>query len=168
MATTLRPITPEDLEAYKEIRLRALRDAPLAFGSTFLRESRFSEAEWLERIARSDGKTGIAILALDDDVPCGLVGGFLDRTDPGTAALVSMWVAPSHRQRGIGRALVEAASEWAASRGARAVTLMVTSTNDEARRFYAGLGFALTGVNRPYAKDPAITELEMRRAIPPG
>ena len=168
MPIHLRRIAPDDLAVYREIRLRALKDAPSAFGSTYARELAFSDREWTERVERLAGETAVGFLAVGDDAVCGLVAGFLDTTDPRKAGLVSMWVAPAHRRAGVGCSLVEAVLEWAAARGARTVRLMVTSANDGAMRFYEGLGFERTGVVRPHAHLSSLSEIELERAVPPG
>ncbi|MBM7819000.1 ribosomal protein S18 acetylase RimI-like enzyme [Cellulosimicrobium cellulans] len=51
-------------------------------------------------------------------------------------------VDPRLRGDGTGRAAVVAAEAWLAAQGARAVRLMVRSTNDAVRGFYERLGYA--------------------------
>jgi ribosomal protein S18 acetylase RimI-like enzyme len=50
-------------------------------------------------------------------------------------------VARAQRRRGIGRALMVAATGWARSRGAHQLLLTVWAGNDDAERFYAALGY---------------------------
>jgi len=50
-------------------------------------------------------------------------------------------VAPEHRSKGIGRALVRAGEEWLASRGVPKIQLMVRETNTEVAAFYERVGF---------------------------
>ncbi|HWE31676.1 MAG TPA: GNAT family N-acetyltransferase [Polyangia bacterium] len=50
-------------------------------------------------------------------------------------------VARAQRRRGIGRALMAAATEWAKSQGAQQLLLTVWAGNDDAERFYAALGY---------------------------
>jgi len=50
-------------------------------------------------------------------------------------------VDPRLQGRGTGRAVVVAAEAWLAARGARAVRLMVRSTNEAVRGFYERLGY---------------------------
>ncbi len=161
----IEPIGPRNAETFKAIRLRALLDTPIAFGSTYARESQFTNAEWTERVGRWNGEKGIGYLAMDGDIACGIAGGLLEKQDATQASLVSMWTAPSHRQRGVGRLLVDEVIGWAQSRGVRRMLLMVTSSNEPAIRFYKRLGFTLTGRTEPYPNDPALIELEMWRAI---
>lgn len=49
-------------------------------------------------------------------------------------------VAPDHRGRGLGRALMDAAEQWLRTRGAPKIQLMVRADNDAALGFYAALG----------------------------
>ena len=158
-------ITPLEIEMFKAVRLRALEDAPFAFGSTYEREAAFSEEDWRARIERWNGQTGAGFLAIDSNVPCGIAGSLLDQSDCRQAELVSMWTAPMHRRQGVGRLLVAAVISWARSREVRTVRLMVTNTNEAALRFYEQLGFALTGRTEPYPHDPALIELEMALSI---
>lgn len=160
---TIEPVTPANLSAFKEVRLRALQDTPQAFGSTYAREAAFSDAEWLQRAKRWNGETGIGFLAIDDGTPCGIAGAFLNEDDRTRALLVSMWTAPTHRRKAIGRRLVDQVLEWARLRNATTLLLMVTCTNDPAIRFYKRLGFTRTGRTEPYPNDPALIEYEMSR-----
>jgi GNAT superfamily N-acetyltransferase len=152
-----------DWQALRDIRLEALRDAPAAFGSTYEREARRGEARWRDWIAR-----GGTFLAYLDDLgpaePAGLIGGYQE--DPVTVELVSMFVRPSARGRGVGEALVAAVVDWAGKRNATTVHLWVTETNAPARALYERCGFALTGEQQPLPSDPALGEVAMSRTLP--
>jgi ribosomal protein S18 acetylase RimI-like enzyme len=161
---TIQPITAKNASLFKTVRLRALRDAPHAFSATYAKESQFDDAEWLRRVERMNGEKGIGFLAMDGDHACGIVGSFLDANDATRAQLVSMWTAPTYRQRGVGRQLVDEVVRWAHLQGARTMLLMVTSNNELAMRFYEKLGFARTGRTEPYPNDPVVIEYEMSRA----
>jgi ribosomal protein S18 acetylase RimI-like enzyme len=97
---------------------------------------------------------------------CGIAGSFLDQHDETRAHLISMWTAPTHRHRGIGRLLVNHVLNWARGHNTLILQLMVTSNNDPAIRFYQRLGFTPTGRTVPYPNDPAVIEYEMSRPIP--
>ena len=62
----IEPIAAQNVLVFKAIRLRALQDAASAFGSTYARESQLSDHEWMERVRRWDGETGIGFLAIED------------------------------------------------------------------------------------------------------
>ena len=161
----LKPITPQFTASFRAVRLRALQDTPLAFGSTHAQESQLSEADWEERAARWNGTRAMGYLAWDGDDACGIAACFLEGDDATKAHLVSMWVAPTHRRRGVGRLLVNKVSDWARARHARTLRLMVTSNNEGAIRFYERLGFTKTGRTEPYPNDATLVEFEMLRSI---
>lgn len=158
-------VTPQNILIYRDVRLRALQESPWAFGSTYARESQLTDADWMERAKRWDGVTGILYLAMDADVACGMAGSFIDEKDAARAQLISMWSAPTHRKQGVGRMLVEQVIAWARSRGVKVLTLMVTSVNPGAERFYEQLGFVRTGRTEPYPNGAAVIEYEMAREI---
>jgi ribosomal protein S18 acetylase RimI-like enzyme len=162
----IEPITLQNLPLFKDVRLRALQEAPYAFGSTYAREAAFTDSEWVARLDRWNGVRGIGFVAVDDGRPCGIAGTLLDEKNPERADLVSMWTAPSHRQTGVGRLLVNQVLGWSAGRNVSTLLLMVTSNNAGAIRFYEKLGFARTGRTEPYPNDPTVTEYEMSRSIP--
>jgi len=138
-----------------------LQDTPFAFSSTFEREAQFPDGEWLARVERMNGEKGIGFLALDGEDPCGIVASFLDEKDARRADLVSMWTAPTHRRKGVGKKLVDAVLNWAQARKVRTVVLLVTGNNESAIQFYEALGFAQTGRTEPYSNDPEVLEHEM-------
>lgn len=65
----------------------------------------------------------------------------------------NMAVDRPHRRRGIGRALLKAAEDWAAQRGIDVLQLFVWQFNDAAARFYESEGFVteLRGMARRIA-----------------
>lgn len=158
----IRRATADDWPAVRDIRLAALAADPDAFGSTLERELHFGEAEWRGRIG-----TSANFLAFDGARPVGIAAGF---RDPECCAaderlLVSMWVEPASRGRGIAAQLVDAVIGWAGSDGARVLKLQVTLDNDGARRLYERAGFAPTGDPASMQRDPAIVEQWMLRRL---
>jgi ribosomal protein S18 acetylase RimI-like enzyme len=162
---TLEPITAQNVAIFRDVRLRALQDAPLAFGSTYARESQFSDEEWLQRVTRWNGESGIGYLAMEGGHACGIAGVLLEEEDGAWAQLVSMWVAPTHRKCGAGRLLVNELADWSRQRGVHVMRLTATSSNEPAMLFYQRLGFSRTGRTEPYPNDPALIEYEMSKPL---
>jgi ribosomal protein S18 acetylase RimI-like enzyme len=162
---TLHQITPPLASAYKAVRLRALQDTPSAFGSTYARESQFSDADWQQRAANLCTPRSIGYLAYHQDKYCGIAISFLNEQNPQHAELMSMWVAPERRRTNTGRLLVDAIEFWAHSSGAHTLQLMVTNINLAAISFYQRLGFTKTGRTEPYPNDPALIEYEMAKPL---
>ena len=159
----LEPITPENLALFKAVRLRALEEAPYAFGSTYAREAALSDAEWRARLKRWDGVGGVGYLAVESGAACGIAGALVDPAEPARVELVSVWTAPTHRRKGIGRRLTNEVLAWALSREIGEVVLKVTNVNAAAIGLYERLGFQRTGRVGPFANDPRLVEFEMSR-----
>jgi ribosomal protein S18 acetylase RimI-like enzyme len=163
--TTIEPVTQCDAMLLKDIRLRALRDAPSAFSSTYEKESELSDADWAERAALWSGDRSITYLAKDAGAPCAIAAAYLDHENADQAHLVSMWVAPTHRRLGIGEKMVRKIFDWVRLQNISRLTLLVTSNNDAAIKFYERLGFTMTGKTAPHANNPSLGDCEMTRPI---
>jgi ribosomal protein S18 acetylase RimI-like enzyme len=164
----LQPITPETALIFKDVRLRALRDFPLAFSSTYARESQLADEEWIERSAQWNNDHAVGYLAFDHSDQtnaCGLVACYAEQASVPRGHIVSMWVDPAFRRAGIGALLIDALGKWASARGLRELSLMVTSVNRGAIDFYARIGFRMSGAIRPYPNDPDVVEYEMLRPL---
>ncbi len=158
----VRETVMDDWPALRDIRLAALRDAPDAFASTYAEQAAFEEADWRQRIAR--GGTFLAFVPeVSASEPVGLVGGY--EQGPGTVGLISMFVRPRARGRGVGEALIAAVLDWARARNAASVHLWVTETNKPARLLYERCGFSLTGERQPLPSNPAVGEVAMTRSL---
>jgi GNAT superfamily N-acetyltransferase len=158
----VRETVPEDWRALRDIRLAALRDAPDAFESTHAEQAAFGEADWRRRITR--GGTFLAYLPeVSTAEPVGLVGGY--QPAPGVVELVSMYVRPEGRGRGVGEALIEAVIGWARARNAATVHLWVTETNKHASGLYERCGFSLTGERQRLPSNEDLTEFGMSRTL---
>jgi GNAT superfamily N-acetyltransferase len=168
----VRETAMDDWRALRDIRLTALRDAPDAFGSTYAEQAVFEEADWRRRIAR--GGTFLAYIPeVNASEPVGLIGGYQEapgqeapgQEAPGVVELVSMFVRPRARGRGVGEALIAAVIDWAAARNAASVHLWVTETNKHARLLYERCGFAPTGERQPLPSNPGLGELGMTHPL---
>ncbi len=96
----IRVVTEDRWEMWRDLRLRVLSTDPEAFGSTLEHELGYTEEDWRVRVRR-----GRMVVALVDGVPGGMAGTVTDQ--PGVTAVVSMWVAPEHRGRGLARQLLD-------------------------------------------------------------
>jgi GNAT superfamily N-acetyltransferase len=156
----VREVGADEWETLRDVRLAALKEAPHAFASTYAREAPFTEEQWRGRInARS--ATFLANVAADIE-PAGLAGVYVE---DGAADLVSMWVRPDARGRGVGAELIEAAADWAKARGHDTLYLWVTESNAPARRLYGQCGFTPTGERQSLPSDLSLTEMRMRRPL---
>ena len=96
MSSKLLTITSKDAMQLKAVRLAALKESPTAFGSTYAKEAKLTDTDWLERGKKWSGDGAIGYLAMDANEPCGIALGLPREEDPVRADLISMWVAPTH------------------------------------------------------------------------
>jgi len=158
----IREAAPDDWPILRDIRLTALADAPDAFASTYAREEAFEQADWLARIV--GGGSFLAYLPeIDASEPVGLAGGFTPQ--PGVIELVSMWVRPKARGRGVGAALIAAVTDWAKVSDATVVHLWVSEDNAPACLLYQRCGFVLAGQRQPLPSNPHLYEVGMIRPL---
>jgi ribosomal protein S18 acetylase RimI-like enzyme len=135
---TIRRLSVEDWLLWRQLRLEALEEAPYAFSSRLSdwQGEGDTEARWRRRLS---------------DVPFNIVAGFQETSagmvsgttvDPaGSVELISMWVAPFARGRGVADALVRGVIEWARVQKALAVSLGVREDNHRAEACYRRHGF---------------------------
>lgn len=159
--TTVRRLEEDDWALLSEVRLRALEESPGVFASSSARELGFKESHWRMRlrgsswwVAQTDG---------------GTVGLVCSMQEPGAPEderhVVSFWVDPAHRRRGVGSALLAAVEQDARESGAVAVTLWQVESNDDAAALYRGRGYAPTGATMALPRDPSQTEHRWRLAL---
>lgn len=164
MPVVVRRLRADEALSYREIRLAALADTPEAFSSTHADESARPMASWLDRAATGATSDVSAIfVAEESDNWIGLVGGHREEPDSTSVQLVSMWVAPEARGRGLGRALTEAVLGWAGDIGVHEVQLWVMTGNDPALALYESVGFETDGTYQALPSDPCKNEVRMRR-----
>ncbi|MEV6219704.1 GNAT family N-acetyltransferase [Nocardia sp. NPDC051833] len=153
----IRRLEPARWAVFREVRLRALRDAPGAFGQTVEHALARTPEDW-----RAVLRTRAQFVATISGVTVGTVGV---TTDSPAAHLISMWVAPSARGRGISDQLISTALAWAAGHGCTAMCLEVTEGNAAAENLYRRHGFVPTGRRGPVEPGDPRTEFEMRRPL---
>jgi len=143
---SVRRAEAEEWESLRDLRLAALVDSPDAFGSTLGEEREAAESRWLGWITGEGWSGDVAtFVSGDGDGLVGMATGFQPTSEPEVVHLFAMWVRPDQRRRGLGRALVAAVVGWATERpDVDRVVLRVTTSNDEAFRFYRSCGFVET------------------------
>lgn len=168
----IRWIRQNEVEVYRAFRLRALADAPEAFGDSYALAIARPESFWQERVANTAAGIDTILMVASDaetDAWLGMTGCVIQTPEEnqgdGEALVVSVWVAPEARRRRVARRLLDAIIEWARTRDVRTLRLWVTETNQRARNLYTGAGFTPTGTTQPLPSNPTHTELEMSRSI---
>jgi ribosomal protein S18 acetylase RimI-like enzyme len=156
--TDIEQLGEDDWQVVRDVRLRALRDSPLAFGSTLSREEGFREQHWRMRlrsspwwVARRAGASGSGVVGLVSMI-----------SEPGSTSddrhVVGLWVEFGARRQGVATALLAAVVAAARAEEARTVSLWVADDNDAAAGLCGRLGFSPTGERQPLPSSPGRVE----------
>jgi Sortase and related acyltransferases len=145
----IRLLDRHDAPAYQALRLQALRDSPQAFSASVGDEAGRSLDEVAARLVpAADGSVRTFGVFAE-----GELAGFVALIHPQRAKLrhgaelAGMYVAPAHRRRGCGAALLGTAIAHArAIDGVRQLGLSVNATNTAAKALYRAVGFTCWGV----------------------
>ncbi|MHC4940033.1 MAG: GNAT family N-acetyltransferase [Planctomycetota bacterium] len=154
----IRRLGAGDVEAYRTIRLRSVREDPEAFMASYEEESARTVEQDRERLAASEASDdNFVFAAFEDGQPVGITGVlrlFGHRSKGRHKAMIwGVYVAPEMRGRGIGRALMETAIDAiAAAPGIEAIQLGVGQSNKPALALYRSVGFETYGVEKAAIK----------------
>ena len=142
----IRPITPDELDAWWELRLRSLRDPPDAFGADY-EETRRRGADYI-RPATVEGGIDRLFGAFAPDgslvAQARTVGNGGKRTH--IPNVVSVYTAPDYRGLGLSKALIATViAPCRAFPRVRQVGIGVNANNPAAIAVYTGAGFVAWG-----------------------
>jgi ribosomal protein S18 acetylase RimI-like enzyme len=139
----IRRLSPADATLYRSLRLRALREHPDAFTSSYEDDAQHPVETAAARLA-AHAFWG----AYQGAELYGFVG--LEREPRARnrhkATVVGMYVAPEVNGQGVGRALLRALLAHAQAEGIASLVLTVTEGNAQAQHLYQGAGFRSFGV----------------------
>jgi GNAT superfamily N-acetyltransferase len=148
-------LTPLDWRVLRAARLYALLDSPCAFTSSYPHELAWGELEW-QRVLHA------ATWIVARDAAQNVIGLAKSASEPGRPAIryvESAWVAPTHRRRGVLRALLHTLVQINRRIGVTELMLWVLEDNHDAQHAYQALGFEPTG-ERQFL--PALGQFERR------
>lgn len=142
---SIRALDESIFEGYRQLRLRALKEEPTAFTSSWREEVEKSEQAWRERL---DSHLFRMFCAVSNGHVLGMSGCRFEAKEKKRhkATLIAVYVEPECRGQGLARKLVEkvllAAFEDPCI---KAINLSVTSDNVPAIGLYKGMGFEKWG-----------------------
>ena len=148
----IRELQVGDADEYRSLRLRALREHPTAFSSSYEEQRDWPSETFSERLRRTFERPDAFILGcFVDEILAGTVGLYresgLKRAH--RATIFGMHMAAEHQGKGYGQAMLVAALDRARQvPGLVLVGLGVEATNEPARSLYDSLGFETYGVER--------------------
>ncbi len=144
-------VLPEQWRAHRDLRLDMLEADPDAFWADLAEVRSRTEEQWREEIAgpriHLQARAGETVLGGIALLPEGYTPEHPIPED--RSNIVSLWVRPAARGRGISTLLLRSVAELAISIGRPELSLDVDETNTSARAVYERLGFRATGQREP-------------------
>ncbi len=134
-----------DAHQFRELRLDALQDSPIAFPADYTVNINHLMSFWENRL-KSD-ETGTIFFAEHENQLIGMTGirrGELPKTKH-SATIWGVYVRPAWRGFRIAESLIEACIRWAKSKDVNIVKLGVTAASTSAVRCYQRCGFIIYG-----------------------
>lgn len=147
---TIRLLNGADAQAYRAIRLEALRTAPDAFASSFEEESARPIETFQQRLDGKQGGFTFGAIAGSREI-VGTAGGVReDRLKTRhKLLLVGVYVQPAWRGKRLGEHLIDRVLQHARELGdIRLVQLKVAIDNRPACALYERMGFSVFGIER--------------------
>ena len=160
----VRPLRGDEAKLLKDLRLRALADAPTAFAHTHAEIAAKPDTYWDDMTA-SVTTGDVLFVAEDDGRALGMAFGILQHDRPALTHLGGMWVDPAARSAGVGRALTSAVLDWARARGFERIGLWVTEGNAPAVALYERMAFRRSGRRDRHPVYQDLDIVEMERAL---
>lgn len=151
----IRALDEGDVEALWALRLRGLASDPEAFGSTYDEALEAGAERYRERL-RETSERAFYLGAWDSDELAGMVRFAREEgaKDSHKGEVSGLYVAPSWRGKGIGRAMmVELVARARRMPGLEQLHLSVVTTNAAADVLYRSLGFVVYGMTPHALKD---------------
>lgn len=128
----------EQWSELKELRLRALKDAPRAFGQTYEEGAAQGESEWRARM-----KSGRYLCVREGGKLVGMLCIVRQKGEKvqHVVNIYSVYVAPEARGKGVGKALMQRAIQEATDGSTVKIRLAVAADNEPALALYESMGF---------------------------
>ena len=158
----IRTLEAHEVELHRSLQLRALREAPDAFGETWAEAASCPGKYWQEQThAVTESGSHVMFLACQNDAVQGSAYGLTDRDRPHAGRVGGMWVDSRYRRQGIGRALLEAVFAWADEQNFTSLGLWAPAHRLAAVSLYRQMGFHETGQQRSLPSNPALNIVAM-------
>lgn len=146
MDFSIRPLDSEDAVAYRALRLRALREHPESFATSFSEEKERPFEDFENRLTPTAQQVTYGAFYANQLFGIATLVRPTKAKLRHRATLAAMYVAPAARGRGLGNALLKAALESARAWEVSDVALAVTVGNDRAQNLFREAGFISYGI----------------------
>ncbi len=147
---TIRTLGPDDVAAFRELRLLCLQESPTAFGSSVSDELSLSQETVMGRLQNHEAEGTFVLGAFVEESLVGIMGlmrhpraKFYHKAD-----LWGVYVHPEWRGQGIAGQLLDGVLSRAHQTTLHHIVLTVTCGNSVARSLYLSRGFVSCGFEK--------------------
>jgi GNAT superfamily N-acetyltransferase len=163
----VRQIRSDEWERLRTIRLEALADSPSAFATTLAEAEVFPNSLWQERAtAGAAGRDQITAIAVSGERTVGMTIALgRPSSDHRVVPIVSVYVTPSVRRKGVAKRLLSVAEEWVRGQGGSRASLWVEEENGPARSFYESIGYVATFDRQRMTSPPPAWEIRLEKDL---
>lgn len=129
---------------YKQIRVEAVTDSPQAFGSNREQQLAHPDSFWQQRLedAGRGERQWLLFARLGADL-VGMIGAYRDENDPREATVISVYVTPAARGKGISHRLMRAILDELRKAAVHKVWIGVNIEQKAALHLYQKTGFVV-------------------------
>ncbi|MFT4709854.1 MAG: GNAT superfamily N-acetyltransferase [Bacteroidia bacterium] len=149
MSTTIRGLTPDDVDAYVALRIEMLNDSPRSFGASLATDVACDAGGMRKRLEAPEPNRVWGAFSDETGELVAVVGGGKEGPHDKRAHVYAVWgmyVTPSARGCGLGRALMERLIAYGRGlEGVISIYLSVSATAPAAEHLYTSLGFEVWG-----------------------
>lgn len=143
---SIRHAKAEDIEAYRKLRLEALKNHPETFGQDY-DDAASKNHEYWENTLKINPEEKALFLAIQDTQLIGMTGIYrnLSKKSHHGATVWGVYVKPAWRGKRISETLIRACLGWAKEQQITIVKLAAVTNNIPAVRCYERCGFKVYG-----------------------
>ena len=167
---TVREVRESDLAQYRDLRLEALKAAPLTFGADYQESLAQPGSAWLERLRMNINNHFATLFVAERNGA--LIGMTGVRRDYGVksqhnATVWGVYVRSTARANGVAGTMLAHAMLWAQQMGITRLELKVSTQNSAALALYTKAGFEIAGTLRGTLRiaESVIDEYILERAL---
>lgn len=142
----IRHASPTDLEAYKELRLEALKNHPNVFGQDYDNAASKPNEYW-ENTLKINAQEKVLFFATNNSQLIGMTGIYrnMSMKTQHAATIWGVYVKPDQRGKQISEKLINSCLNWGKEQNILIVKLAVVTNNIPAIRCYEKCGFKIYG-----------------------
>lgn len=144
---SIRPMQKSEAEAYRSLRLQALKTNPEAFGSSYEESIELPLEAFAQRIPEPDSEDLIMVVVAENHL-LGMIGFLREKhlKQRHAGFIWGVYLAPEARGKGLGHKMMEQIMTHARKlEGLRKIELAVITTNPPALKLYQAFGFEIWG-----------------------